>query len=78
MHRNICIIPISAHGMNPTSVVMCGMKIVSVGTDAKGNINVEELRRVTELHKDNFSTLMVCIYDTMFDTRASLPLHGNF
>ena len=78
MHRNVCIIPISAHGMNPASASMCGMKIVSVGTDAKGNINVEELRRAIETHKDNLSTLMVCIYDTMFDTRESLPVHGSF
>ena len=61
MHRNVCIIPVSAHGTNPVSVAMCGMKIVSVGIDAKGNINVEELRRATETHKDNLSTLTVCI-----------------
>ena len=40
-HRNVCIIPVSAHGTNPASASMCGMKIVSVDTDAKGNINVE-------------------------------------
>ena len=74
MHRNICIIPISAHGMNPTSVVMCGMKIVSISTYAKGNINVEELRRVVETHKDNLSSLTVCIYNTMFDMIRSLSL----
>jgi len=38
---------------------MCGMKIVSTGTDAKGNINIEELRKAAEKHKDNLSTLMV-------------------
>jgi len=38
---------------------MCGMKIVSVGTDAKGNINIEELRKAAETHKDNLSALMV-------------------
>ena len=78
MHKNVCIILVSAHGMNPASASMCGMKIVSVGTDAKGNINVEELRRAIEMHKCNLLALMVCIYDTMFDTRASLPLHGSF
>ena len=78
MHRNVQIIPVSTHGTNPARAAMCGMKIVSIGTDAKGNINVEELRRVAEMHKDNISSLMVCIYDTMFDTRASLPLHGSF
>lgn len=58
-HRNVCIIPVSAHGTNPASASMCGMKIVSVGTDAKGNINVEELRRAAETHKDNLAALMV-------------------
>lgn len=40
---------------------MCGMKIVSVGTDAKGNINIEELRQAAEKHKDNLSALMVMV-----------------
>ncbi|KNA04085.1 hypothetical protein SOVF_202800 [Spinacia oleracea] len=58
-HRNVCIIPVSAHGTNPASAAMCGMKIVSVGTDAKGNINIEEVRKAAETHKDNLSALMV-------------------
>jgi len=58
-HRNVCIIPVSAHGTNPASAAMCGMKIVSVGTDAKGNINIEELRKAAEAHKDNLAALMV-------------------
>lgn len=49
----------SAHGTNPASAAMCGMKIVPVGTDAKGNINIEELRAAAEKHKDNLSALMV-------------------
>ncbi|KAF7817388.1 glycine dehydrogenase (decarboxylating), mitochondrial [Senna tora] len=44
-HRNVCIIPVSANGTNPASAAMRGMKIVSVGTDFKGNINIEELRK---------------------------------
>lgn len=55
----MCIIPVSAHGTNPASAAMCGMKIVSVGTDAKGNINIEEVRKAAETHKDNLSALMV-------------------
>ena len=78
MHRNVCIILVSAHGTNPASAAMCEMKFFYVGTDAKGNINVEELRRAVEMHKYNLLALMVCIYDTMFDMRASLPLHGIF
>lgn len=38
---------------------MCGMKIVAVGTDAKGNINIEELKKAAEANKDNLSALMV-------------------
>lgn len=57
----MCIIPVSAHGTNPASAAMCGMKIVSVGTDAKGNINIEELRKAAEANKDNLSALMVSI-----------------
>ncbi|KAL7121920.1 hypothetical protein ACP275_01G014000 [Erythranthe tilingii] len=58
-HRNVCIIPVSAHGTNPASAAMCGMKIVAVGTDSKGNINIEELRNAAEANKDNLSALMV-------------------
>lgn len=58
-HRNVCIIPVSAHGTNPASAAMCGMKIVAVGTDSKGNINVEELRKAAEANKDKLSALMV-------------------
>lgn len=55
----MCIIPVSAHGTNPATAAMCGMKIVSVGTDAKGNINIEELRKAAEANRENLSTLMV-------------------
>ncbi|KAL6524003.1 hypothetical protein OROMI_031098 [Orobanche minor] len=58
-HRNVCIIPVSAHGTNPASAAMCGMKIVAVGTDFKGNINVEELRKAAEANKENLAALMV-------------------
>ncbi|KAF3328358.1 glycine dehydrogenase (decarboxylating) [Carex littledalei] len=58
-HRNVCIIPVSAHGTNPASAAMCGMKIVAVGTDSKGNINIEELRKAAEANKESLSALMV-------------------
>ncbi|XP_073051775.1 glycine dehydrogenase (decarboxylating), mitochondrial-like [Primulina eburnea] len=58
-HRNVCIIPVSAHGTNPASAAMCGMKIVAVGTDAKGNINIEELQKAAEANKENLAALMV-------------------
>lgn len=58
-HRNVCIIPVSAHGTNPASAAMCGMKIVAVGTDSKGNINIEELRKAAEANKQYLAALMV-------------------
>ncbi|WOG84123.1 hypothetical protein DCAR_0103304 [Daucus carota subsp. sativus] len=58
-HRNVCIIPVSAHGTNPASAAMCGMKIVTIGTDAKGNINIEELKKAAEANKKNLSAFMV-------------------
>ncbi|XP_024367900.1 glycine dehydrogenase (decarboxylating) A, mitochondrial [Physcomitrium patens] len=58
-HRDVCIIPVSAHGTNPASAAMCGMKIVTVGTDAHGNVDIAELRKAAEKHKDNLSALMV-------------------
>ncbi|WP_430813182.1 aminomethyl-transferring glycine dehydrogenase [Carboxylicivirga sp. RSCT41] len=58
-HRNISIIPASAHGTNPASAVMAGMKVVVVKCDDNGNIDVEDLRAKAEEHKDNLSNLMV-------------------
>jgi glycine dehydrogenase len=58
-NRNICLIPASAHGTNPASAVMAGMKVVVTKTDEKGNIDVEDLRAKAELHKDNLAALMV-------------------
>jgi len=58
-HRNICLIPSSAHGTNPASAVMAGMKVIVVGTDKYGNINVDELKEKAEFHKDNLAALMI-------------------
>ncbi|MBR8535987.1 aminomethyl-transferring glycine dehydrogenase [Carboxylicivirga sediminis] len=58
-HRNVSIIPASAHGTNPASAVMAGMKVVVVKCDDKGNIDVDDLRAKAEEHKDNLSNLMV-------------------
>ncbi|TYP96437.1 glycine dehydrogenase (decarboxylating) [Tenacibaculum adriaticum] len=58
-HRNICLIPASAHGTNPASAVMAGMKVVVTKTDEKGNIDVADLREKAEKHKDNLAALMV-------------------
>lgn len=58
-HRNICLIPSSAHGTNPASAVMAGMKVVVTKSTEEGNIDVEDLREKALLHKDNLSCLMV-------------------
>ena len=58
-HRNVCIIPSSAHGTNPASAVMAGMKVVVTKSTDKGNIDVEDLREKAILHKDNLACLMV-------------------
>ena len=58
-HRNVCIIPSSAHGTNPASAVMCGMKVVVVGCDAHGNIDIQALREKSEQHAEHLSALMI-------------------
>ena len=57
--RNICLIPKSAHGTNPASAVMAGMKVVVVGTDQNGNIDLDDLRAKAEEQKQNLAALMV-------------------
>ncbi|HEX7617705.1 MAG TPA: aminomethyl-transferring glycine dehydrogenase, partial [Verrucomicrobiae bacterium] len=58
-HRNVCLIPTSAHGTNPASAAMAGMKIVPVACDTNGNIDVADLRAKAEAHKNELSCLMV-------------------
>ena len=58
-HRNICLIPSSAHGTNPASAVMAGMKVIVIGTDKHGNINVDEFKEKAKIHKENLAALMV-------------------
>ncbi|WP_281988812.1 aminomethyl-transferring glycine dehydrogenase [Aquimarina aggregata] len=58
-HRNICLIPSSAHGTNPASAVMAGMKVVVTKATEEGNIDVDDLREKALKYKDNLSALMV-------------------
>ena len=58
-HRNVCLIPTSAHGTNPASAAMAGMKIVAVACDTNGNIDVADLKAKTEAHKQDLSCLMI-------------------
>jgi len=58
-HRNIVLIPISAHGTNPASAVMAGFKVIVVACDAAGDIDVNDLKEKANLHKDNLGGLMI-------------------
>lgn len=58
-NRNICLIPSSAHGTNPASAVMAGMKVVVVKCDDQGNIDMNDLKEKVKTHKENLAALMV-------------------
>ena len=58
-HRDVCIIPTSAHGTNPASAVMAGMRIVTVGVTEEGNIDIEEVRAAAAKHSKSLAALMV-------------------
>ena len=58
-HRNICLIPVSAHGTNPASATMAGMKVVPVACDAAGNIDLTDLRAKAGQHAHDLAALMV-------------------
>ena len=58
-HRNICLIPTSAHGTNPASAVMAGMNVVAVACDKDGNIDLLDLRAKAAAHKNDLAALMV-------------------
>jgi len=83
-HRNVCLIPQSAHGTNPASAAMVGMKIVVVKTDTSGNIDFDDLKAKSEEHSDNLSTLMVTYPSThgvfeesIIDVCALIHNHGG-
>jgi len=69
-HRNIALIPSSAHGTNPASAVMAGMKVVVTKCDEQGNIDLADLRAKADKHKDNLAALMVTYPSThgVFET----------
>jgi glycine dehydrogenase len=58
-HRNIALIPSSAHGTNPASAVMAGMKVIVVKCDENGNIDLADLKEKATAHKDHLAALMV-------------------
>jgi glycine dehydrogenase len=81
-HRNICLIPSSAHGTNPASAVMAGMKVVVTKATEDGNIDVADLRAKAEEHKDKLAALMVTypsthgVYESAIKEITSL-IHEN-
>src|SRR5690606_5908412 len=58
-HREVCLIPTSAHGTNPASAVMAGLKVVAVACDERGNVDVEDLRKKAAQHADKLAALMI-------------------
>ncbi|WP_432412831.1 aminomethyl-transferring glycine dehydrogenase [Rasiella sp. SM2506] len=81
-HRNICLIPSSAHGTNPASAVMAGMKVVVTKATEEGNIDTDDLRAKAEEHKDNLAALMVTypsthgVYESAIREITSI-IHNN-
>ena len=69
-HRDVCLIPVSAHGTNPASAVLAGMKVVPVACDAEGNVDVLDLRAKAVQHADRLAALMVTYPSThgVFET----------
>ncbi len=57
--RDVCLLPVSAHGTNPASAVMAGMRVVNVACDGAGNIDLEDLRRLAAAHADDLACIMV-------------------
>ncbi len=58
-HRNVCLIPASAHGTNPASAHMAGLEVVVVASDEQGNVDVEDLKAKASAHKDSLAALMI-------------------
>ena len=83
-HRNVVLIPASAHGTNPASAVMAGYKVVVVASDANGNIDVADLKAKAEQHGANLAALMVTypsthgvFEDAIIDICATIHAHGG-
>ena len=72
-NRNVCLIPSSAHGTNPASAQMVGMKVVVVNCDKQGNVDFEDLKKKVEAHSENLGALMVTYPSThgVFEEKIS-------
>lgn len=71
-HRNICLIPTSAHGTNPATAVMCGMKVVPINCDENGNIDVEIVKEMCAKYPGQISSAMITYPSThgVFEARV--------
>jgi glycine dehydrogenase len=71
--RDVCLIPVSAHGTNPASAVMAGMRVVAVTCNERGDIDVDDLRAKAEQHKDKLAALMITYPSThgVFEERVA-------
>ncbi|MFN0136781.1 MAG: aminomethyl-transferring glycine dehydrogenase [Phycisphaerae bacterium] len=83
-HRNICLIPVSAHGTNPASAVMAGMEVVAIACDEKGNIDVTDLKAKAAEHANNLAALMITypsthgvFEETVKEICACIHQHGG-
>ncbi|KAF8445594.1 glycine cleavage system P-protein-domain-containing protein [Boletus edulis BED1] len=81
-HRDVCLIPLSAHGTNPASAVMAGLKVVPVKTHGDGNLDLADLKAKAEKHKDNLAAFMITYPSTfgVFEdgvTEACKIIHKN-
>lgn len=70
--RNICLIPVSAHGTNPASAQMCGLKVVGVSCDEQGDVDVDDLKSKCELHSSQLAAIMITYPSThgVFEERV--------
>ena len=73
-HRNICLIPSSAHGTNPASAIMAGLEVVVIETDERGNIDINDLKSKIVEHKDSLAALMITYPSThgVFESEIQL------
>ena len=83
-HRNVCLIPTSAHGTNPASAVMAGMKVVAVACDENGNVDVADLKAKAAAHEKDLSCLMITypsthgvFEETIKDICQAIHAHGG-
>jgi glycine dehydrogenase len=83
-HRNVCLIPKSAHGTNPATAQMCNMKVVVVDCDDNGNVDVTDLKAKSEAHKGDLACLMITYPSThgvfeeaVCDICAIVHAHGG-